>query len=142
MASFNKFNSFVEAICEEVHDFENDTLKIALTDTEPSATDTQFLPGSSHPPPTNTNGYSAGGQALDNVVSSQTSGTFKLEADDEVFTASGGDLGPFRYALLYNDSATNDEVIGWWDYGSSITLSDGESFTVDIDATNGVLQIS
>lgn len=142
MASFNKFNSFVEAIVEGIHDFENDTLKIALSNTEPSALDTQLDTGGDHPPPAATNGYAAGGQALDNVVSGQTGGTYKLEADDEVFTASGGDLGPFRYAILYNDDAAGDELIGWWDYGSSITLSDGESFTVDIDGTDGILQIA
>lgn len=141
MATFNKFNSFVEAVAEKTHNLGSDTLKIALSDTAPSASDTGFLPGSSHPPPTNTNGYTAGGSALTVTASSQTSGTYKLVANDLTFTASGGTLGPFRYVILYNDTAASDELIGYWDYGSSITLADTETFTVDFSATNGVLQI-
>lgn len=142
MATFNKFNSFVEAVAEKTHNLGSDTLKIALSNTAPSASDTGFLPGSSHPPPANTNGYTAGGSALTVTSSAQTSGTYKLVANDLTFTASGGTLGPFRYVILYNDTAASDELIGYWDYGSSITLADTETFTVDFSATNGVLQIA
>jgi len=142
MATFNKFNSFVEAMAEKAHNLGSDTLKLALTNTAPSASDTGFLPGSSHPPPAAANGYTAGGNTLSVSSSSQTSGTYKLVAADSTFTASGGNLGPFRYVILYNDTATSDELIGYWDYGSSITLSDTETFTVDFSATNGVLQIA
>ena len=88
------------------------------------------------------NGYTAGGAAATVSSSGQTSGVYKLVLDDITFTASGGSIGPFRYFVLYDDTATNKELIGWWDYGSSITLADGESVTVDFSATNGVLQIS
>lgn len=142
MAAANKFNSFVEALAEKAHNLGSDTLKFALTNTAPSATDTGFLPGTSHPPPANTNGYTAGGSAVTITTSAQTSGTYKLIGNDVVFTASGGTLGPFRYVILYNDTATSDEVIAYWDYGSSVTLADTETFTVDIDATNGILQLA
>lgn len=139
MATFNKFESFVEAVAEKVHNLGSDTLKVLLTNSAPSASNTvkanltEISAG---------NGYTAGGTAATISSSSQTSGTYKLVLADVVFTASGGSIGPFRYAVLYNDTATNDELIGWWDYGSSITLATGETFTVDFDATTGVLTIT
>lgn len=136
MASFNKFQAFVENIAEKVHDLGADTLKIMLTNSAPVATNTvkanltEISAG---------NGYTAGGTQATQSSSAQTSGTYKLVLADVVFTASGGAIGPFRYAVLYNDTATNDPLIGWWDYGSSISLASGETFTVDFDATAGVL---
>lgn len=137
MATFNKFNSFVEARAEKVHNLGSDTLKVLLTNSAPSASNTQK---SDLTEISAGNGYTAGGTAPTISSSSQTSGTYKLVLADVVFTASGGSIGPFRYVVLYNDTATNDELIGWWDYGSSITLAAGETFTVDFDATTGVLQ--
>lgn len=131
MAAFNKFRSFVEALAEKVHNLGSDTLKIALTNTAPTNTDTVFAPGSLHPPPSNTNGYTSGGSAVTISSSAQSAGLYSLVGTDLTFTASGGTLGAFRYAILYNDTAAGDELIGWWDYGSSITLADGETFTVD-----------
>ena len=140
MASFNKFNSFVEALAEKKHDLGADTLKVLLTNTAPVATNavkadlTEISAG---------NGYTAGGATASITSSSQTSGTYKLVlGDPATWTASGGTIGPLRYAVLYNSTATNDELIGWWDYGSSITLADGESFAVDFDATTGVLTLA
>jgi len=139
MATFNKFNSFVEALCEKVHNLGSDTLKVALTNTAPSATNTQksditeLTPG---------NGYTAGGQTVTITSSAQSGGTYKLVGSDVTFTAAGGSLGPFRYVVLYNDSATNKELIGFWDNGSSVTLADTEYFVVDFNATNGILQLT
>jgi hypothetical protein len=138
MVAFNKFNSFVEAVAEKIHNLGSDTLKVALTNSAPSASNTQL---SDITQISNGNGYTTGGTAATISSSSQTSGTYKLVLADVVFTASGS-MGPFRYAVLYNDTATNDELIGWWDYGSSITLASGETFTVDFDATNGVLTLA
>lgn len=89
------------------------------------------------------NGYSAGGSAT-TITHSRTSGTSKIIGSDVVFTASGGTIGPFRYAVLYDDTPTSpaDPLVGFWDYGASITLNSGETFTVDFDATNGVFQLA
>lgn len=88
------------------------------------------------------NGYTAGGTAVTVTASSQTSGTYKLVGNDVVFTASGGTIGPFRYAVLYNDTAANDELIGWWDYGAGVTLNAGEPFTVDLNQAAGILTVA
>lgn len=141
MASFNKINAFVENLAEKVHNLQSDTLKILLTNTAPVATNavkadlTEISAG---------NGYTAGGATATVSASSQTSGTYKLVLDDLTITAAGGSVGPFRYFALYNDTPTSpaDPLIGWWDYGSSITLADGESVTVDFSATTGALQIA
>lgn len=140
MAAFNKFNSFVEALAEKKHDLGADTLKVLLTNTAPVATNsvkadlTEISAG---------NGYTAGGNTASVTSSAQTSGTYKLVlGDPATWTASGGSIGPFRYAVLYNDTAASDELIGWWDYGSSITLAAGESFAVDFDPTTGVLTLA
>ena len=138
MASFNKFYPFVEALSEKVHNLGSDTLKIMLSNSAPSSTNgvkadiTEITPG---------NGYTAGGATVTITASSQTSGTYKLVGDDVVFTATGA-VGPFRYAVLYNDTAASDNLIGWWDYGSSISLANGETFTVDFDQVNGILTLT
>lgn len=141
MASFNKHYAFVENVAEKVHDLGADTLKLLLTNTAPTTSNavkadlTEISAG---------NGYTAGGTQTSQSSSAQTSGTYKLVCADVVFTASGGTIGAFRYVDLYNDTPTSpaDPLIGWWDYGSSITLASGETFTADLDGTNGVLQIA
>lgn len=133
MAAYNKFNSFVEALAEKKHDLSTDVLKFMLTNTAPLASNsvkadiTEIAAG---------NGYTAGGDQVLITSSSQTSGTYSLvPTSDVVFTASGGTIGPFRYVVLYNDTATNDELISWYDRGASLTLNSGESFTVGVGAT-------
>ena len=138
MAAFNKFNSFVEDLAEKVHNLGADTLKVALTNTAPVATNTQL---SNITQIANGNGYTTGGTAATTVSSAQTSGTYKLVLADVLFTATGS-VGPFQYAVLYNDTATNDELIGWWDYGSALTLGNGDTFSVDFDGTTGVLTVA
>jgi len=139
MATFTKFNSFVEALAEKVHNLGSDTLKIALTNSAPSSTNSTFADITEI---SAGNGYTAGGHTTTASSSAQTSGTYKMVLGDVVITASGGSIGPFRYVVLYNDTATNNELIAYADYGSSITLASGETFTVDFDATNGALQIA
>lgn len=141
MATFTKFNQFAEDLGRGVHNLHTGTLKLLLTNTAPAATNsvkadiTEISAG---------NGYTAGGTAVGSQSYSQTSGVGKLTGADVTFTASGGDIGPFRYAVLYNDTPTSpaDPLIGWWDYGTAMTITSGNTKTVDFDATDGVLQIS
>jgi flagellar capping protein FliD len=138
MASFQKFNSFVEAVAEKVHNLGSDVLKVALTNSAPVAANTVLADITQI---ANGNGYTTGGTQATQSSSVQTAGTYKLVLADVTFTSSGT-LGPFRYACLYNSTATNGELIGWWDYGSAVTLANGETFTVDFDATAGVLTLT
>jgi hypothetical protein len=135
-SSFNKFNSFTEAIAEKVHNLGSDTLTVALTNSAPVATNTQ-LSNITQITYTNLNT-----RVLTVSGSSQTSGVYKLTITDKTLTSTGGSTGPFRYVVIYNDTATNDELIGWYDYGSSITLGDGESLVLNFDDANGVLTIT
>lgn len=140
MATFNKYNQFREDLYNKVHDLMGtagsgaDTCKVLLSNTAPNAAThavradvTEIGAGS---------GYSSGGASATNV-GSRSGGTFTMVGTDIVFTASGGTIGPFRYAILYNDTPTSpaDPLVGWWDYGSSITLNDTETFTVDFGAS-------
>ena len=141
MATYVKFQPFVEHLPEKVHNLGADTLKVMLTNTAPNASDATF---SQLTEISAGNGYTAGGTAASISASAQSGGTYKLTLADVVFTASGGTIGPFRYAVLYNDTPSSpaDPLIAYWDYGSSITLQSGETFTVDFDASNGVLTIA
>lgn len=139
MATFTKFNSFVEAVAEKVHNLGSDTLKVVLTNTTPSASNTQL---SNITQISGVNGYTTGGATATTSSSAQSGGVYKLVLADVSWTASGGSIGPFEWAVLYNDTATNDELIGYWDYGTAITLTNGNTFTVDFDGTNGVLTIT
>jgi hypothetical protein len=141
MASFAKYQTFIEEIFEGGHNLGADTLKLALTNTAPTAASDTVWNTTVAPAPASASGYTAGGNTITVSSSAQSGGTYKNVMADSVFTASGGQIGPFRYAILYNSSKSN-KVIGYWDYGSSITLNDTETFTWDADATNGVIQAS
>lgn len=130
MAAYNKFQNTVEDILKKVHDFHADTLKVYLSNTTPdSAADAvkadlaEISAG---------NGYTAGGTDIQNTVS-ETSGTATVAAVDVVFTASGGSIATARYACTYNDTPSSpaDPLVCWHDYGSALTLADGETLTVD-----------
>ena len=141
MAAYNKFQDFVEQLCKAIHDLDGThTIKVALTNTAPAATQTTWNT-TDHPAPAAANGYSAGGTATTPTLT-ESSGTAKLVLSDVVFTASGGNLGPFRYAVVYNDTSASGNAIAWYDYGSSVTLADTETFTVNFDDTNGFFQLA
>jgi hypothetical protein len=139
MATFHKFNSFVEALASEKHNFASDTIKVVLTNTEPSASNTvlanitQIANGS---------GYTTGGATATVVSAAQTAGVYKLVLSDVTWIAWGGPLGPFRYVVVYNDSAPSDELIGWYDHGESVTLPNGDPFVTDFNASSGFLTIT
>ena len=136
MAAFNKFNSFTEAVAEKVHNLGSDTLTVALTAAAnaPASTNTQ-LSNLTQVAYTNLSS-----RVLAGVTSSQTSGTYTLDANDLVLTASGA-VATFRYVVIYNDTATNDELICWFDHGSDVTLANGETYTIQFDAA-GILTIA
>ena len=137
MATYIKFNSFVEALAEKVHNLGSDTLKIALC-----AAGTPPVAGNAVLADLTQISYTnLSARTLTVVSSSQTSGTYKLVLDDLTLTVSGGPVSAFQYIVIYNDSATNKELIGFYDYGSSVVLADGDQFILDFSAVNGVIQI-
>lgn len=127
MPAFNKFQDFSEQVIRGTQDFDAHTYKVALTNTAPVATQISFDSVTNHPAPAAANGYTAGGTAT-TITISETGGVTTVQGTQVVFTAAGGAIGPFRYAILYN--STNNGLVGWSDYGSSITLNDGEPLTV------------
>jgi len=137
MAIFNKFNCFVLDLGSKFHALATDTLTIALSDTAPVATNTLIANITQI---TYTNISS---RTVTTTSFLQSSGTAKLICADLVLTASGA-VGPFRYVVLYNSSTTaaTGPLIGWYDYGSSISLATSETFTIDFDQSNGVLTIA
>lgn len=138
MASFTKINSFVEKLAEKSFNLGSDQLKIALTNTAHTSTWSQLseLTQISY-----TNLSGATPLNITTGTSAQTSGTYRLIVNDLTLTATGA-VGPFRYVYIYDDTATNKELIGYYDYGSSISLANTDTFTIDFDGSNGVLTIA
>jgi hypothetical protein len=134
--ALTKFTSFATQVGLKQHDLNADTIKAALTNTAPVAGDTVFTIGA-YPAPAAANGYTALGHDTTNLFSAG-----KMTGTDIVITATAGGIGPFRYVVLYNDTNGTDMLVGWYDYGSSITLLEGETFTIDFDGTNGILTIT
>lgn len=129
MATFNKFNQFVEDLAKGVHNFTSDstcTVTVALTNTLPVATNSVLADI------TQISYTNLSSRVITGVTAEQTTGTVTFTATDLTLTASGS-VGPFRYVVLYNDDPTSpaDPLIGWYDYGSAVTLSSGETFTID-----------
>lgn len=140
MATYNKFQQFVEDLGLGVHNLHTGTIKVYLSNATPSAsadavkTDLAEISGG--------NGYTAGGHDTQNTYS-ETTGTGTVAVVDVVITAAGGSVGPFQYVVAYNDTPTSpaDPLISWWDYGSALTLLTGESLTIDF-AANTLLAIA
>jgi hypothetical protein len=128
MASFVKFYPFVEALAEKKHDLGSDSLKIALTNVAPSLTNSQLSDI------TEISYTDCSSRDLNVSSSTQSAGVYSLVLDDITLTSSGT-VGPFRYIVFYNDTSVNDLLIGYTDYGSSITMADGEYILIDFNAS-------
>jgi hypothetical protein len=140
VASYNKFQAFVEHVAEKVHNLGSDQLIVVLTAAANAPVATNSVVGDL----TQISYTNLSSRNLTTSSSAQSSGTYKLVLADLVLTASGGTVGPFRYVIIANDTPTSpaDPLIGWYDYGSDLTLQDGETFTTDLDGTNGLLQLA
>jgi len=136
MATFSKINSFVEALAEKKINLSGAGLTIALTNTAHTSTWTKLSEL------TEVAYTNLSSRVLTVSASAQTAGTYKLTLADLVLTSTGGTTGAFRYVYIYDDTATDDDLICYYDYGSSITLQDGDTFTIDFDGSNGVLTIA
>lgn len=138
MATYNKFDVFTKHLIDGDHDFNANVFKVMLS---------AFAPGAANTSKANiteisaVSGYTAGGATT--TISTSTAGGIAKVTGSNVSWTSSGTIGPFRYATLYNDSATSpvDPVIAWWDYGTDVTLNNGESLTVGFDQTNGIFTI-
>lgn len=137
-ASLIKFNSFVEAVAHGVHNLGSDQLTVALVAAAnaPTAAD-ENLGDLTEATYTN-----CSSRNITTDSSEQTGGVYKLTLNDLILTAGGGEVGPFRYIVIYNDDAASDELVAAFDYGEDVTLVDGETFTIDFSALNGLLQLS
>lgn len=136
MVTFNKFQPFVENLAEKVFNLGSDVLKVALSAGAPTNT------WGTLSQVTEISYTNLSARTITITSSAQTSGTYKLVLADLTLTASGGAVATFRYVIIYDDTATNDELIGYYDYGSSLTLADGDTFTIDFDASAGVLTVA
>jgi hypothetical protein len=132
MVAFNKFFNFTEDLAKGIHQLHaaGHTLKIYLSNAVPSQSLDLIKGDLAEITPAN--GYPAGGTDVQNDVA-ETGGVCSVTGVDVTFTAAGGPFGPFQYAVLYNDTPTSpaDPLIGWWDYGSPVTIADGDPFIID-----------
>ena len=143
MASFVKINDFVIDLAHKIHDLETDQLQVALSATAPGSETSN--------PTADGNGVLANvtqisytnlsAQTITTDTSTVSSGTYKLVLTDLVLTASGT-VADFRYVYIFNQTAAADELIAHFDYGSTVSLSNGETFTLDFDGTEGLLQLA
>lgn len=138
MATFTFFDEFVNKLATTAINLSSDTFKVALTNTAPTdATDDELADITQIAA---SGGYTAGaggGYALDSLAWAETgagTGIWQFTTADEVITATGGDIGPFRYAVVYDDTIAGDPLVGYLDYGASITVTNGNTFTLDVGA--------
>lgn len=134
-SSYNKLNAFVANIANGAMNLGSDTLEIALSDVLPVATNSLLADI------TQISYTNLSARTFTATSSSQTSGTYKLVANQLTLTASGT-VAQFRYIVLYDATASGSPLIGWWDFGSELNMINGDTFTVGFDLTNGILQLA
>ena len=127
MANYTKFQQFVEDLAHGVHNFDTNTIKVALSNASnaPSASADAVLADITTVSTANLDGVT-----LTKGSSGQTTGTYKYIPNDLTMTASGS-VGPFQYVIIYNDTATSDPLICFFDYGTAVTLASGDTFKLD-----------
>jgi len=136
MAAFTKFYAFVEALAEKKHNLGSDVLTIFLTNTAPAQSNAMLSDI------TQISYTNCSPRVLTVVSSAQSGGTYKLVVDPLTLSAVGGSVGPFRYVGIYNDTASNDELIGFYDHGAEVTMTDGSIFELPFSALDGVLTLA
>jgi hypothetical protein len=145
MAVYNKFNQFTKDLIDGKHNFSSNTFKVFLTNTQPT---TNMTAKTDMTEVSNltigvANGYTTGGATI-TITATTSGGTAKVSGGNAVITAAatvGIVIGPFQFAVLYNDTTVGDPVIAWWDYGTAVTLAPSEVLTVVFDATNGIFTV-
>lgn len=142
MSAFNKFNCLVTDIAAGVHanaiNADSDTLKVYLSNVAPNAA--TMVKKADLAEIANQNGYAAPVDIQNAAV--KTVATVKISATDVVITAAGGNIGPFQYAVIYNDTPALKNLIGWYDHGTPVTLADTENFTLDFDGSLGFMTLA
>jgi len=145
MATFNLINDWLANMVENA-DLDSDQFVIALSNTAPGDED-PAVTGDGNGVIANVTEVAythCSSRNITTTSSSQASGTYKLVLQDITLTASGGTVGPFRYVYVYDDTVASpaDPLVAYYDYGSSITLQDGETLEIDFDADNGLFQLA
>ena len=139
MATYVKIEIFVEDMAEGVHDMGGDQLTVALTTNANAPVVTNDVLADL----TEISYTNLSTRAIAAATSSiHTTGTYKLVLPDLVLTATGA-VATFRWVTIYNDGTTakTNPLIAFYDHGSDVTLANGETFTIDFDASNGFIQV-
>ena len=133
--TLTKINSFVENLAEGAINLGGTGLTVALTNTAHDAAWDELADL------TQVSYDNLSSRVLTVSSSAQTAGTYKLVLADLTLTASGA-VGPFQYIYVYDDASTGDKLIGYYDYGSAITMANTDTLKLDFDASTGALTIA
>lgn len=142
MATYQKPQDYVNQLVRGVHNWATASFKAAFSNTAPNLATMAVLADISQI--ATAGGYTGGaggGIALAGVTLSNTAGTEKVVITDAVFSATGN-VNAFRYVWIYNDTAASDNLVCVFDYGSTVNMVNGDTFTIDFDATNGLWQLT